>query len=126
MDIKTKLAIGERVFVIWQNTNAIHEICLVCNGKKQISLNNNEYECPECYGDGYKVKYEPECWRVAQNDYATGKVRRIDIEITKKGMEINYFPWGESGNYFKEENCFKTLKEAMDECEKRNKSEVRI
>lgn len=127
MEIKTKLSIGDKIFVIWRNTNTIQKTCSVCNGSKNVFLNDKEYECPECYGDGYKTIYEPQCWRVADGDIipvSNSKVRKINVEVIKKKVDITYYPWGESGNYFHEKDCFATLKEAENECDKRNKEGV--
>ncbi|MCE5220187.1 MAG: hypothetical protein LLF98_02670 [Clostridium sp.] len=123
MDIKTKLSIGDKIIVIWSNTNTIHETCLVCNGQKRVSLSNKEYECPECYGNGYSERYEPECWRIAESEWTPkrSKVKRIEVDIKKNEIDIKYFPWGESGNYFYEKDCFATVEEAQTECDKRNK-----
>jgi len=127
MNIKTKLSIGDNIFIIWRNTNTVYEACSVCNGSTKVVINNKNYECPECYGNGNKTIYEPQCWRLANSDnlpVPTSKVRKINIEIIKKKIDITYYPWGESGNYFYEKDCFATLKEAENECIKRNKEDI--
>lgn len=127
MEIKTKLSIGDKIFVIWRNTNTVHKTCPVCNGNKEVLLNDKRYECPECYGAGYGVVFEPECWRVADGDnipVLNSKVRKINVEVIKKQLKITYYPWGESGNYFHEKDCFATLKDAENECDKRNIEDI--
>ena len=122
MEVKTKLSIGDKIFVIWRTTNTVLETCSVCNGSKNVMLNDKKYDCPECYEDGYKTIYEPQCWRVAESDkLPVSKVRKINVEVIKKEIKITYYPWGESGNYFYEKDCFATEKEALVECDKRNK-----
>jgi len=122
MDIKTKLNIGDKIFPIWLNGAEEKITCKVCNGTGEVSLGSNTYNCPECFGDGFKTEWKPTIWRVAETPYnLKGIVRKIEVEATKKEVRVNYFPWGESGNFFKEEDCFGILEEAQAECDKRNR-----
>jgi len=124
MDINTKLSIGEYIFIIWQNTEEKTVTCDVCKGECEINISEKKFICPECYGSGTRTIIEPQCWRIAENKYTSfNKIHRIDIEVTKKETKIAYFPWGNSGNYFYEKDCFKTLEEAQNECDDRNKNE---
>lgn len=123
MEIKTKLSIGDPIVVISLLTNEIKETCIVCKGEKEINLEGYYYTCPKCHGDGFKRNYEPKCWRIWESSFAQtpSKVKKISIEIiTKNKIDVCYFPWGTSGNFFHEQDCFKTIKEAQAECDRRN------
>jgi hypothetical protein len=122
MDIKTRLNIGDKIFPIWLNGAEEKIECKVCNRSGEISLNNTKYNCPECFGEGFKIEWKPTIWRIAETPYTSkGYVKKIDVEVIKKKIEIHYYPWGESGNFFKEKDCFATLEEAQIECDNRNK-----
>jgi len=125
MEIKTKLSIGDDIFVIQENIKTVKKVCEVCNGEKNIILYDKKYECPECRGHGIKIEYGSRSWMVAETKYTSkkDKIKRIDIEVTEAKIKTAYFPWGTSGNYFYEEDCFVTLKEAQAECERRNKED---
>jgi RNA polymerase subunit RPABC4/transcription elongation factor Spt4 len=122
MDIKTKLSIGDKIFPIWLNGAEEKVECKVCKGTRKVKLNDNEYNCPECHSEGFKIEWKPTIWRIAETPYTSKSVvNRIDIEVIKKEVKINYFPWGNSGNFFKEEDCFASIEEAQTECDNRNK-----
>lgn len=122
MNVETKLSVGDKIFPIGCSINEVEDTCDVCNGEGQITVSKKKFECPECYGKGYNTRVEPKEWRIL--DWATGKVNEVRVESTKKETKIYYFPKtqrGILGNYFYEENVFKTEKEALEVCIMKNK-----
>ena len=89
------------------------EKCKVCNGKKEIKLNDGKkYSCPACSGIGYHWMKTPNEWML---DTPFGR-EITQISVYKK--EIVYFF---SCNGFKAQNVFATKAQAEKEIAKRNK-----
>lgn len=123
MDIKTKLNVGDTLFVISEIMSTKKEECKACRGKGKIILEDKkEYECPSCNGQGHHLKNKIKEWQVLGGYFEGTPVGKIGVEISgrkKQSIKIHYFPKG-MGNYFYEENCFASLKEAQGECNQRN------
>lgn len=124
MNIETKLNVGDRFYIIYRTTYQGKETCAACKGLGYIKLpDENRYSCPSCYGKGNHEKYESEKWRVMdEGECCSRPVGKIEIEVDEirnQIVKIKYSPKN-MGNYFYEENCFKTLEDARVECKKRN------
>lgn len=134
MEIKTKLSIGDPMYIIEASEYDKPITCSGCGGTGKINLQNGkQYKCPECYGRGYfenKVKKE---WRIFDDRtpdsllHIYGRpVGEIKVEVHQDGRKKNptiktiYTPRG-VGNFFYEENVFPTIEDAQTECDKRNK-----
>lgn len=133
MEIKTKLSIGDTMYVIEKTEYDKPITCVSCNGIGNIRLaSGNEHYCPDCLGKGYFENKVTEAWRIFDDRRPDSvfsmygrPVGEIRAEVTKDGrkksesIKIMYFPKG-MGNYFYEENVFGSVKEAQEECDKRN------
>ena len=69
---------------------------------------------------GYIEDYDKKQWRLLTDSECTIRpIGKIEIEADGKNIDIKYFP-KKMGNFFHEENCFKTEQEALEECDRRN------
>ena len=96
--------------------------CPICEGKGKIKMKGNEYDCPECYGEGCYRKYEPEKWQIRDGymgDFWV--VTRTEIEQVESAPvdEYKVMYWC-SCNGFPAENCFTSKNLATRACNKRN------
>jgi len=133
MEIKTKLSIGDSMFIITKTEYNKPIVCDACGGDGFIKLRNlDEIECPKCYGKTYLENKGIESWKIFDDRrpdsflHVCGRlVGKIDIEVSKDGrkkeldIKIKYTPKGIC-NYFYETEVFKTEEAALIECNKRN------
>ena len=114
MIIETKYTKGDKVIYI--NREIIDIPCNICDGKGEIDIKGKVFECPECRGS-------KSSWRFGKW-YVAGEIMidhiSIDIAKTKNDKtEIYYFSI-KNGKCVKEQDCFSTIKDAQDECDRRN------
>ena len=112
---------GTPFWYISHGTKQIKEKCSVCKGKGKVVLEGNEYECPECRGDGYFIKYEPERWRIVPNfktEYWV--VTKVEIKSSDKVGEYEVMYW-DNCNGFRAERVFTSRIVATKTCNKLNK-----
>ena len=126
MSIETRLNIGDKMFIIEKYSEEGFIPCDACNATGLINLNSERYNCPKCYGRKGEKEYLTKQWNVfthAEYGSKYEKVGKINIEIEGKNMKVKYSPKG-MGNFYYEENVFKTREEAQSECDKRNQELV--
>ena len=133
MEVKTKLSIGDPMYVIKQGKHTTVVDCISCDGTGKIQLKSGKnFTCPECSGRGYLSEEKSNGWHLYDDRnidpifHMCGRpVGRIEIAIkqaTKKNeleTTVRYYPHG-YGNFFFEENVFKSEEEAWEECSRRN------
>lgn len=119
MKIKTKYNLGQDVYTIIHLNKQIKEKCPVCNGTGHVTLNGNQYQCPECYGQGIKVEWTSSGWTVDQSS----QIGRIDVSVKDDVYKESYmlkYSGIDSGTIWDVGDLFSTREEAEKECEKRN------
>ena len=121
MEIKTKYDLGQMVYGVGCCSEQIKEPCQVCGGKGSIELNGKSYECPECYGDGYKSHLTAKNWHIVANSH----IGKVSVEIIK-GHYVEYYMLNStgvgSGSLWHRDLLFATKKDAEAECAKRNEN----
>lgn len=134
MEIRTKLSIGDTMYIIEKTEYDKPITCVSCNGTGNIRLaSGNEHYCPDCNGRGYNENRTTKAWRVLDDRRPDSlfhlyglPVGKISVEAFKQDgrrkectTKIAYYPKG-TGNFFYEENVFGSEKEAQEECDRRN------
>ena len=79
---------GTPVWTIWHGSNAKKEKCTACNGTGKIKLEGESYDCPKCYGDGFKWVHPIDEWHRATNCEV---ITRVDIEVDPNPRTLNLF-----------------------------------
>lgn len=116
MEIKTRFAINDIVFVI-HHTNP-KEVCPDCKGKERIKVNAINYYCGKCHGEGKVLSKKVKWWVSEDIDIIT----RIHTHTDEGGTDVIYFNDNRTfSDYLGEEkNLFSTQAEAQAECDRRN------
>ncbi len=128
MDIKTKFKHSDRVQAITHGIKEVKTTCDCCNGSGNIQISNyGENQCPKCYGKGFTTSWEDEKWYVP-SDYYNFVIQKIGMELYNpnnkkyfKSRSWIYYMADSSGTMFDEKDCFASIEEAQQECDKRNK-----
>lgn len=127
MNIETKFNHGDRVQAITNGTKEITNICEFCEGSGTIYYKGENIECPKCFGSGFFTSFEAYKWFVSLDDYYNFTIQRIGVELYnpnnkkwKNKRSWIYYMSAESGTMFDENDCFSSVKEAQEECDKRN------
>ena len=63
-NIKTKLNIGDKMFVVSKFSKQVKVDCKYCNGTGNLKVLDKEFKCSECYGDGFETEWETEKYNV--------------------------------------------------------------
>lgn len=122
MTIKTKFDLGEDVYVIKREKIDTSYECNICEGKGLIYFKGEKLECPKCSGSGSvgildNDMYE---WRVKFTE-----VYRVAPAITKGGQLNKYSVLCDFGYVILEDYIYKTEEDAIIECQKMNKIEIK-
>ncbi len=84
MNIKTRFNVNDRVFCIDEERQIFRKPCSICNGSGIVMLKGNQYQCPECAGNGqgeYLYEYVSH----------SATINKIVISISKNGnIHISY------------------------------------
>lgn len=124
MLVKTKFAMGERVWKAWKGSESYWEPCAFCDATGQISSadGNTIRPCPECYGRKGSKEWRSKKWLV-QGPLTVGEVR---LEINADTFEERYMCVETgigSGTLHEAEHLFETEDEAQAYCDLRNGQE---
>jgi hypothetical protein len=106
--------------------------CKACSGKGEVMLEDGDsYNCPVCFGNGFKISWLPREWRVSNaltigyikimvasknhitHSYSSHKAYEEEYMCVQTGIF--------TGNVYKMDDLFYTKAEAQLECNRRNK-----
>lgn len=136
MQVDFKFNFGQRVQGIVQGNEEYEEKCPVCEGNGHFFYKDNKIECSEsgCWGEGYIKKSKPTAWYIPKDDFPQWSnfvVQKIACEFynpnNKKYSSKRswiYYMSDSSGTMWNEKDLFGSIKEAQEECDKRNKNEI--
>lgn len=124
MKIETRFNLEQYVYAVTCSQEEVREKCPICKGKGTVTIKGQEYECPECYGDGYKSYLSPKNWHIAYHSQV-GEVRVDVIE----GYYLEYYMlkatgYKGSGSLWHRDLLFATKKEAEEACAYRNEHNI--
>jgi len=128
MEIKTKFNLGDKVVGILHYMKKIFIPCSTCDGTGVIIVKDKNFKCPDCYGEYGHDEYKTKAWHIANDEGVLSgydNVVKIDIDVTREKTEIRYllgrkYSKSYSGTLWDENDLFKTVEEAKEECERRN------
>lgn len=121
--INSKFKVGQRVYAVVNSTLTKHVTCPACNGEHKIKLKNGQlYDCPECYGLGFKTETEPEAYRIAYRS-TVGKVQVVIYEDRYEETYMIKATGVGSGQVWKANDLFATKQEAEEYCKRMNNKE---
>jgi hypothetical protein len=133
MNIETKFSLGDRVFIIQKQGKEEWIPCAACKGKGGVIIEDTHFTCTSCYGKKGRNDWSFNEWSVAFRNTRVGKVyiEKYFEEYYQKNpqyrdKEIKYMVTATGvgdGSIWYEQDIFKTLKEAEEECNKRNEEE---
>jgi hypothetical protein len=133
MNIKTKFSLGDRVFIIQKQGKKEWIPCAACKGKGGVVVEYTQFTCTSCWGKNGRYGWSFEEWAVVYRNTEVGKVsiEKYSEEYYQQNpayrdKEIKYMVTATgigSGSIWYEQDIFKTLKEAEEECNKRNEEE---
>ena len=118
MDFHTKYSIGDKVFPVKASFQEVKIGCDLCDKTGKLTLKENVYFCPKCFGKGYTLQSEGG-YKV---DYAVPFIKDVFLGSYENGNSyINYNVTGKNREaQYKEEDLFLSELEAQLECDKRN------
>lgn len=127
--IVTKFGIGDVVFRIHQGQKLEYVTCPKCSGRGFHLMDNSEKKTCDCsYGYEHRGKishWSPRAWMIEDKAY---HIKSIDAKVDSFGKkEVRYPTYDDlehcSGTLYKEEDCFATEAEALEECSCRNQAD---
>ena len=119
MRLESKFDLGDKVWKIGYLMTKVNDKCPTCEGKKRIFIKDSDFQCPDCCGRGYHVRYEPQSWKI-QELLTVGQIRITkDKKEDKREYMCNETGVG-SGSIHYEKDLFHTYEEAQTECDRRN------
>ena len=126
MKIETKFNIGDEVVSINRTLIRSEKVCPLCKGEKKfvgIHYSDFSIDCPKCAGTGVIGEYGGSQWTVVGRD----TIKRIHTSSFSepKFNVIDYDLDKASGSAY-ERDLFSSVREAQEECDKRNNEEVGI
>jgi len=140
MEINTKFNFKDKVYRIFKRQKCKWLECGFCGGEGMIKgLDQKDRVCPECYGNKGRshniclawsieptltigeIRIEYRCKHVSDDDTMFDNYGSQNEKYTEKYM--CYETGIGSGTLHNADNLFSTEKEALEECEKRNKRE---
>ena len=133
--LTAKFDLGDSVWWVVHTSHSKQDPCPVCHGAKAMTVEAYTFPCPKCYGAGTFTVYLGYQWAVCDHAYTAAKViiehrqdhRRADetdkcVDCTKTTVQYMTHQTGcPSGTILNEADLFATRKEAVAECERRNK-----
>lgn len=131
INVKSKFDIEQKVYCI--ESYREHPTCKVCEGSGLANIINSrgthEIECPNCNGTGKSYgEYELILWKMKCGEL-TWEIDGLNMWLWKHEKDVTSFSYSVTYAYpqggfcsttIDETNCFTTLKEALEEIEKRN------
>lgn len=133
MIIETKFNHGQRVQAIVYSTEQYNESCSFCDGLGHFFHKDEKIDCSKCWGNGFILKQKNKKWYVptVDSDYFNFVIQKIGAELynpNNKKVSGNrswiYYMSDSSGTMFAEKDLFASIKEAQEECDRRNKLEI--
>lgn len=138
---KQKLDIAmplEKLYVIEDEYVREETTCSICKGKGTVEIEGKEFSCPNhcsqgvIYGRHLNRWYLPKTTKTVKGEkvdsYVKRTIERVEIDTYtsnfKKYLRIGYhfkLPGSTYLDWKPSKNCFRTIEEALAECERRNK-----
>lgn len=135
MIINTRYSLGNSVVGIGNCAENVWHPCPACNGTGTVSLNDDRYTCPKCYGRSGEYRYGPALWRITE----ISEVGQVRTEYTStRGWDdmlneparaqksiIQYMLESTgvgSGTLWPERDLFFNKESAQAECDRRNEA----
>lgn len=123
MKIETKFNIGDEVVSINRTLIRSEKMCPLCKGEgKFVGIHNSDFfiDCPKCNGRGVVGEYGGSQWTVVGKD----EVKRIHTSsFSEPKFNVIDYDLDKTFGSAYERNLFYTVKEAQEECDRRNKEE---
>ena len=133
MNFETKFEVRDKVYQIECIEDRRLEVCIICNGSGKMKL-GEKYQtfCPNCHGRGtFLVLHGKEWVPSRESRTISGIVLKHKMNTLDDPKKVTLFASSEMYLFYKDQsdsrqdrqsvvNLFKTLKEAKDECERRN------
>jgi RecJ-like exonuclease len=138
MKLESKFDLNQKIWYIENSRQRVKHQCPICDGSGKIAgKTDKKFDCPECYGKGYNITWDPTAWRVASS-LTVGQITISTQNIKPDGIFCNmgHYEDGASttkveymtyetgvggGRVYQETELFETREQAETECIDRNR-----
>ena len=116
-----KFQVGQKVWMIDEQTKNVVQTCDICDGIRRISYRNQELTCPKCLGKG-SIAVPVKNRNVVKTSKTIKGINISKDKITYSFRGRNYY--GETTYYVNQDLLFSTSKEAQKFCDEQNSLNV--
>ena len=102
MNIVTAFEIGQAVFEVALESEAVWETCTACEGTGKVTLHGESLCCPKCHGKGGKNVWMPRRWKV-KGPFHVGQVEVCVRAPQPHQSAIADERWVQDGEVWREE-----------------------